>query len=74
MKTTQEAKAAMACKKMIAKLKVKAAKKWIYENFGQAEVNKLRDKYIDISSYSDDMNNVRDVINIFDERCMSYNW
>ena len=34
----------------------------IYENFGQIEVNGLRNTYIDISSYSEEMNKKKKII------------
>ena len=46
--------------------------KGLYENFGQKEVMELEDKYIDTSSYTDEMNNIRDSIQIFNEWCMNY--
>lgn len=49
-----------------------ATKKGIYENFGQKEVDKLRDAYIDISKYTDEMNQMRELIKSFDAWCMNY--
>jgi hypothetical protein len=51
----------------------KVEKKGIYENFGQKEIDKLQDKYIDASKYTDDMNEARRLIQEFNEWCMSYN-
>jgi hypothetical protein len=45
----------------------------IYENFGQKEVMQLRDKWINISSYTDEMNQIRELINKFDDWCSHYN-
>ena len=44
----------------------------VYENFGDKEVDKLTDKFIDSSDYSREMNGARDLINEFNEWCMSY--
>jgi hypothetical protein len=52
---------------------IKIAKtKGLYENFGQKEVRKLQDKFIDISDYSEEMNKNRRLIQMFDEWCMDY--
>lgn len=52
---------------------IKIAKtKGLYENFGQKEVAKLEDKFIDSSDYSEQMNKNRRLIGIFDEWCMNY--
>ena len=52
---------------------IKVAKsKGLYENFGQKEVRKLEDKYINLSDYSTEMNNNRRLIQSFDEWCMNY--
>lgn len=45
----------------------------IYENFGQEEVKKIKDKFIDLSDYSQKMNDNRCKLDIFNEWCMSYN-
>ena len=50
----------------------KANKNGIYECFGQKEVGIIKDKFIDISDYSNDMNNNRRKINEFDDWCSSY--
>lgn len=55
------------------KLIEKAKKKGIYENFGQKEVSKLKDKFINISSYTDEMNKMRVLLSNFDDWCSSYN-
>ena len=55
-------------KKLIDKVK----KKGIYENFGQKEVRKLEDKFINTSSYTDEMNYIRKAIQEFDKWCMDY--
>ena len=53
---------------------IKIAKsKGLYENFGQKEVRKLEDKFIDISDYTDEMNEKRRLIELFNEWCMNYN-
>jgi len=52
---------------------IKIAKtKGLYENFGQKEVRKLEDKFIDCSDYSEEMNKNRRLIQMFDEWCMNY--
>jgi hypothetical protein len=52
---------------------IKIAKtKGLHENFGQKEVRKLQDKFIDISDYSEEMNKNRRLIQMFDEWCMDY--
>lgn len=53
---------------------IKIAKsKGLYENFGQKEVGKLEDKFIDTSDYTDEMNKKRRLIELFNEWCMNYN-
>lgn len=54
------------------KLIKKAKDKGLYENFGQSEVRKLEDKFIDSSDYSNEMNKNRRLIQMFDEWCMNY--
>lgn len=44
----------------------------LYENFGQKEVREIKDKFIDISDYSQEMNNNRRKIEGFDNWCMNY--
>jgi hypothetical protein len=51
---------------------IKRAKNGLYENFGQHEVRKLKDTYIDISDYSREMNAKRDALRRFDNWCMNY--
>ena len=52
---------------------IKIAKtKGLYENFGQKEVGKLEDKFINSSDYSEEMNNNRRLIQIFSNWCMDY--
>jgi len=62
-------------KKDIAKYKKsllkKAREKGLYENFGQNEVMKLKDKHINISSYTDEMNEKRDLIQDFNNFVMN---
>lgn len=53
------------------KLIKKAKTKGLYENFGQREVSKLSDKFIDISDYSSEMNTNRTLIQNFDNWCMN---
>jgi hypothetical protein len=54
------------------KLIKKAKTKGLYENFGQKEVRKLEDKFINISDYSEEMNSNRRLIQMFNEWCMNY--
>lgn len=54
------------------KLIKEAKTKGIYENFGQKEVSKLEDKFINSSDYSAEMNTNRRLIQMFDEWCMNY--
>jgi hypothetical protein len=50
----------------------KAKQNGIYENFGQKEVREIKDKFIDITDYSEKMNNNRLKIDGFNEWCMNY--
>ena len=45
----------------------KAETKGLYENFGRKEIMVLKDKYIDISDYTDEMNAKRDEIKELDK-------
>ena len=47
-------------------------KNGIYENFGVEEVRLIREKFVDISDYSNDMNLIRTKINNFERWCNSY--
>jgi len=49
-----------------------AKKKGIYENFGQKEVRKLEEKFINSSDYSEEMNKNRRLMQMFEEWCMNY--
>ena len=66
----------MTIKQAIKKEKDKLVKKCylsgLYENFGQKEVRKLEDKYIDSSCYSEEMNSHRDMLDNFNNWCMNY--
>ncbi len=55
------------------KLIKKAKENGLYENFGQDEVRELEGRYIDSSSYTDEMNKIRDLIHEFDCWAMYYN-
>ena len=44
----------------------------ICENFGQNEVMKIREKFIDVCDYSDEMNRNRRKLDRFDEWCTTY--
>lgn len=67
MKTLQNA-INQAKRKLIAKAKQSG----VYENFGQNEVRKLEDKFLDSSVYTEEMNQKRNMINEFDEWAMNY--
>jgi len=45
----------------------------IYENFGEGVSSKIRDKYINSSSYTDEMNKRRNLLQNFDEWRYRYN-
>lgn len=60
-----------AIKRAKSMLTKKAKKSGLYENFGENEVREIENKFIDISSYTDEMNLSRDKLNIFSEWCMS---
>ena len=50
----------------------KAKAKGLYENFGQKEVDFLEKQFIDISSYTDEMNKRRGLISDFNNWCMNF--
>jgi hypothetical protein len=54
------------------KLIAKAKRRGLYENFGQDEVRALKEKHIDLSDYSKEMNAKRDQLQAFDNWCMNY--
>jgi len=56
-----------------AQLVAKCIKTGLYENFGQKEVRKLEDKYLNISDYSTGMDAIRDLIMGFDDWASTYN-
>lgn len=47
-------------------LLIKAKKNGLYENFGQVEIRKLKDKFINFASYTNEMNLIRKSIDNFD--------
>ena len=49
-----------------------AKRKGLYENFGQKEISKLENKYIDISNCTNDMNKNRELIYNFSNWCDNY--
>lgn len=49
-----------------------AKRKGIYEDFGQKEISKLENKYIDSSNYTNDMNKNRELIENFSDWCENY--
>lgn len=56
-------------------LEAKAAKSGIYENFGSAEIQKLRDKYSELSDDTTDYTTAehnRRAISSFEDWCMNY--
>ena len=53
-------------------LRKKVEKNGLYENFGQKEIQKLEDKFINISDYSNEMNSKRALINNFNNWCMTF--
>lgn len=55
------------------KLVNEAKKNGLYENFGQNEARVIKDKFINISDYNNDMNYKRDLINDFSRWCSSVN-
>jgi len=55
------------------KLVNEAKKNGLYENFGQNEARVIKDKFINISDYSNNMNYKRDLINGFSRWCSSVN-
>ena len=50
----------------------KTNSKGLYENFGQKEVGKLEDKFINISDYTKEMNCNRNLLDAFDSWCMNF--
>jgi hypothetical protein len=50
-------------------LLIKAKKNGLYENFGQVEIKKLKDKFINSSCYTNEMNIIRKLIDNFDYFC-----
>lgn len=50
-----------------------AQKNGIYENFGQNEVRQIKDKFINISDYTKEMNTNRTKLQEFDNWCATYN-
>ena len=51
----------------------KAKDTGLYENFGQKEVDFLEKQFIDISSYTDEMNKRRELLSAFNNWCMNFN-
>jgi hypothetical protein len=50
-------------------LLIKAKKNGLYENFGQVEIRKLKDKFINFASYTNEMIIIRKLIDNFDYWC-----
>lgn len=61
-----------AIEKEQAKLIKKANEKGLYENFGQKEVRKLEEVWINQSSFTEEMNERRRAIVGFNNWCMDY--
>lgn len=52
-------------------LLIKAKKNGIYENFGDSEIRKLKNKFINLSCYSRETHQLSNLINNFDNWCGS---
>ena len=50
----------------------RAEKKDVYECFGQREVRKIREKFIDICDYSPEMDANRAILGSFEDWCVNY--
>lgn len=50
----------------------KVNKTGIYENFGQEELRYIKDKFIDFSDYSEEMNKKRLMLDSFEYWCSNY--
>lgn len=50
----------------------KADEMGIYENFGQEEIRNIKDKFVDITDFTEDMMKVRNQIDAFEDWCMTY--
>lgn len=59
-----------AIRRAKAMLVLKAKKHGLYENFGEKEVREIENKFIDISDYSNKMNDNRNALRNFDYWCM----
>lgn len=57
----------------IQKLQTKLSKTEVYEDFGQKEVRKLREKYVDISDYSNESIQIQNTIDNFSNWCSNFN-
>lgn len=68
--TLKKADTAINCAKRI--LIAKAKSEGLYENFGSEEVRQIKDKFVDLSDYSDEMNLIRTKIANFEQWCMEY--
>ncbi|MGF7535242.1 hypothetical protein AAGG74_16430 [Bacillus mexicanus] len=53
------------------KLITEAKENGLYENFGQKEIRMIRDKFINISDYSNEMNAKRNMLESFSKWCRS---
>ena len=50
----------------------KASNEGVYENFGQVEVRNIKDKFINASDYSENMNDNRNELLMFSHWCSDY--
>jgi hypothetical protein len=58
-------------RKAIEQEKRKLSAKNLCENFGQKEIRKLEDKFINSSLYNTEMNTMRNMIRGFEEWCLN---
>lgn len=61
-----------AIRRATKRLKDKAVKNGLYENFGADEYRAIKDKFIDISSYSEEMNINREKLQAFADWSSNY--
>lgn len=50
----------------------KAKERGIYENFGEREIRRLEDKYIDISDYTEEGKEIKRIMDEFKEWARNY--
>lgn len=61
-----------AIEKSKKQLTEKARKRGLYENFGEKETRELKDKFINLSSFTSEMNEKRQLISNFDNWAMNF--